>query len=149
MKASRPTSAVTIALLLLSACGGGGGSGSGGGTGMAPAPAPAPVLAPAETAAPAAPEASAKPEPQAAKTTKDLYPSLSYSGKPGETHWVHDGLEVRKTRDGQPPTRLLGKELCILAWAIEQMETTKIPVAVRNWLALRPEERWSATWERY
>lgn len=42
MKASRPTSAVTIALLLLSACGGGGGSGSGGGTGTAPAPAPAP-----------------------------------------------------------------------------------------------------------
>ena len=38
--------------------------------------------------------------------------------------------------------RLLGKELCVLAWAIENMEMEKIPVAVRNWLALRPEERW-------
>lgn len=38
--------------------------------------------------------------------------------------------------------RLLGKELCVLAWAVEQMEFSQIPVAVRNWLALRPEERW-------
>ncbi len=38
--------------------------------------------------------------------------------------------------------RLLGKELCVLAWAIEGMDRDKIPVAVRNWLALRPEERW-------
>lgn len=38
--------------------------------------------------------------------------------------------------------RLLGKELCVLAWAIERMDLEKIPVAVRNWLALRPEERW-------
>ena len=38
--------------------------------------------------------------------------------------------------------RLLGKELCVLAWAVERMDTDKIPVAVRNWLALRPEERW-------
>ena len=38
--------------------------------------------------------------------------------------------------------RLLGKELCVLAWAVEQMEMEKVPVAVRNWLALRPEERW-------
>ncbi len=38
--------------------------------------------------------------------------------------------------------RLLGKELCVLAWAIESMEVENIPVAVRNWLALRPEERW-------
>ena len=38
--------------------------------------------------------------------------------------------------------RLLGKELCVLAWAIEGMSMENIPVAVRNWLALRPEERW-------
>jgi hypothetical protein len=38
--------------------------------------------------------------------------------------------------------RLLGKELCVLAWAVEQMDVDKIPVAVRNSLALRPEERW-------
>ncbi len=38
--------------------------------------------------------------------------------------------------------RLLGKELCVLAWAIEGMEIENIPVALRNWLALRPEDRW-------
>ena len=38
--------------------------------------------------------------------------------------------------------RLLGKELCVLAWAVEHMTMENIPVAVRNWLALRPEERW-------
>ena len=41
-----------------------------------------------------------------------------------------------------PVDRLLGKELCVLAWAVEGMAMDKIPVAVRNWLALRPEERW-------
>ena len=38
--------------------------------------------------------------------------------------------------------RLLGKELCVLAWAIEGMGFDHIPIAIRNWLALRPEERW-------
>ncbi|MBK1718759.1 anti-phage-associated DUF3780 domain-containing protein [Thiocystis violacea] len=41
-----------------------------------------------------------------------------------------------------PLDRLLGKELCVLAWAIEHLEPDKIGVAVRSWLALRPEERW-------
>jgi hypothetical protein len=41
-----------------------------------------------------------------------------------------------------PVDRLLGKELCVLVWAVEGMEMEKIPVAVRNWLALRSEERW-------
>lgn len=41
-----------------------------------------------------------------------------------------------------PVDRLLGRELCVLAWAVEGMDMDKIPVAVRNWLALRPEERW-------
>lgn len=41
-----------------------------------------------------------------------------------------------------PVDRLLGKELCVLAWAVEGMELDHIPIAVRNWLALRPEERW-------
>lgn len=38
--------------------------------------------------------------------------------------------------------RLLGRELCVLAWAVESMEMENIPTAVRNWLALRSEERW-------
>ena len=53
------------------------------------------------------------------------------------------GLKPGAWKVGDNPVdRLLGKELCVLAWAVEQMETEKIPVAVRNWLALRPEERW-------
>ncbi len=38
--------------------------------------------------------------------------------------------------------RLLGQELLVLAWAVEAAEPALIPAAVRNWLALRPEERW-------
>lgn len=38
--------------------------------------------------------------------------------------------------------RLLGKELCVLAWAIKGVKQENIGIAVRNWLALRPEERW-------
>lgn len=41
-----------------------------------------------------------------------------------------------------PVDRLLGKELCVLAWGIERLPPEKIGIAVRNWLALRPEERW-------
>ncbi|MCU0836364.1 MAG: DUF3780 domain-containing protein [Chromatiaceae bacterium] len=41
-----------------------------------------------------------------------------------------------------PVDRLLGKELCVLAWAVERLDPEKIGLAVRNWLALRPEERW-------
>lgn len=44
--------------------------------------------------------------------------------------------------DDNPVDRLLGKELCVLAWAVERMDPAHIGVAVRNWLALRPEERW-------
>lgn len=53
------------------------------------------------------------------------------------------GLKPGAWKIGDNPVdRLLGKELCVLAWAVEQMDSEKIPVAVRNWLALRPEERW-------
>ena len=37
--------------------------------------------------------------------------------------------------------RLLGKELCVLAWAVEGLNPEKVGNAVGNWLALRPEER--------
>ncbi|MQV20282.1 DUF3780 domain-containing protein [Sinorhizobium meliloti] len=53
------------------------------------------------------------------------------------------GLRTSAWKVGENPVdRLLGKELCVLAWAVEDVEMDKIPVAVRNWLALRPEERW-------
>ncbi|MGB1123299.1 MAG: DUF3780 domain-containing protein [Flavobacteriales bacterium] len=38
--------------------------------------------------------------------------------------------------------RLLGKELLVLAWAIEDADPGVIPQAVQNWVGLRPEERW-------
>ena len=41
-----------------------------------------------------------------------------------------------------PVSRLFGKELILLAWAIEDADPALIPAAVQNWLGLRPEERW-------
>ena len=40
--------------------------------------------------------------------------------------------------------RLFGKELLVLLWAVEapDIRPEEIPVAVRNWLGLKPEERW-------
>ncbi len=36
----------------------------------------------------------------------------------------------------------LGKELCVLCWAVEDAPADDIPNALRNWEALAPEERW-------
>jgi hypothetical protein len=38
--------------------------------------------------------------------------------------------------------RLLGKELLVLAWAVEKASPESVPNAIRNWVGLRPEERW-------
>ena len=38
--------------------------------------------------------------------------------------------------------RLLGKELCVLAWAVEKVPEALVPAAITNWLGLKPEERW-------
>jgi hypothetical protein len=38
--------------------------------------------------------------------------------------------------------RLLGKELCVLAWAAETADPDQVPVICSKWAALRPEERW-------
>jgi hypothetical protein len=38
--------------------------------------------------------------------------------------------------------RLLGKELCVLAWAAETANEEQLPVICSKWAALRPEERW-------
>ena len=38
--------------------------------------------------------------------------------------------------------RLLGREICVLAWGVEAAGRDVIPNAVRNWVALKPEERW-------
>jgi hypothetical protein len=59
---------------------------------------------------------------------------------------------ARLRREGQKPgqwrpgynilARLLGKELVLLAWAIEEADPTLIPEAIANWRGLAPEERW-------
>lgn len=60
----------------------------------------------------------------------------------------NERLKAHKLKPGQwkvgknQVDRLLGKELCVLAWAIEELEEEKVGAALRNWLALRPEERW-------
>ena len=41
-----------------------------------------------------------------------------------------------------PLSRLLGKELVLLAWAIEDADPALIPRAIQNWKGLAPEERW-------
>ena len=38
--------------------------------------------------------------------------------------------------------RLLGKELTLLGWAVEDADPALIPTAVKNWLGLAAEERW-------
>jgi uncharacterized protein DUF3780 len=38
--------------------------------------------------------------------------------------------------------RLFGKELMVLAWAIEDANPGDVPQAIENWLGLKPEERW-------
>ena len=54
-----------------------------------------------------------------------------------------EGLPAGRWRTGRNPlARLLGKELTLLAWAVEDADPALIPAAVRNWLGLTPEERW-------
>lgn len=57
-------------------------------------------------------------------------------------------LKAANTKTGRWHTgdnfvdRLLGKELCALAWAAETANEEQIPIICRKWSALRPEERW-------
>jgi hypothetical protein len=60
----------------------------------------------------------------------------------------NDRLKAAKLLTGRWHTgtnlvdRLLGKELCVLAWAAETANEDQIPVICSKWAALRPEERW-------
>jgi len=60
----------------------------------------------------------------------------------------NDRLKAAKVRTGRWHTgdnlvdRLLGKELCVLAWAAETASEEQLPVICSKWAALRPEERW-------
>jgi len=53
------------------------------------------------------------------------------------------GLATSKWTPGDNKLeRLLGKELCVLAWAIESADEELVPAALKNWSGLKPEERW-------
>ena len=60
----------------------------------------------------------------------------------------NDRLKAAKVLTGRWHTgtnrvdRLLGKELCVLAWAAETANDEQMPVICSKWAALRPEERW-------
>jgi len=60
----------------------------------------------------------------------------------------NERLKAKKQRTGswKPGKtlvdRLLGKELCVLAWASEKATTEQLPIICARWAALRPEERW-------
>lgn len=47
-----------------------------------------------------------------------------------------------KTGGQTPLAPYFGKEITLLAWAIEDADPTLIPNMVANWLGLAPEERW-------
>lgn len=52
-------------------------------------------------------------------------------------------ITVGRFKTGQVPLeRLLGKELTLLLWAIEDSDPQLIPTAIRNWSGLSREERW-------
>jgi len=61
---------------------------------------------------------------------------------------LNDRLKAAKVLTGRWHTganlvdRLLGKELCVLAWAAETASDDELPVICSKWAALRPEERW-------
>jgi len=55
-----------------------------------------------------------------------------------------NGLPVAKFQKSasKPVHPSLGKELCILCWAVEDASPDDIPNALHNWETLAPEERW-------
>jgi len=52
------------------------------------------------------------------------------------------GKWIKNPASSIPVHPSLGKELCILCWAVEDAPPDDIPNALRNWEALAPEERW-------
>jgi hypothetical protein len=58
-------------------------------------------------------------------------------------HLLKHGQKSAKWKTGQNFVhRLFGKELTLLCWAIEDCDIKVIPVAIKNWQGLKPEERW-------
>lgn len=54
-----------------------------------------------------------------------------------------NNIMVGKFKTGDTPVdRLLGKEMILLLWAIEDSDPSLIQIAIRNWLGFSREERW-------
>src|SRR5699024_11349058 len=68
--------------------------------------------------------------------------------KEGLTTHFNERLKAEKINVGRfkagvnPVDRLLGKEMVLLMWAIEDSDPQLIPVAMKNWFGLSKEERW-------
>ena len=60
---------------------------------------------------------------------------LRANGLPASKYQKHPSKPV-------PVHPSLGKELCILCWAVEDASPDDIPNALHNWETLAPEERW-------
>jgi len=76
---------------------------------------------------------------------KDLWDEIAEETKAEFNRRLRSlGVKTGKwLKAGQVPVeRSLGKELVLLAWAIEDCDPVLISTAVRNWLGLAPEERW-------
>ena len=53
------------------------------------------------------------------------------------------GVRAGRFEPGETPIeRLLGRELCVLAWAVETMTPEEAAAAVPKWASYRPEELW-------
>jgi len=53
------------------------------------------------------------------------------------------GVNVGRWSNSEVPVeRLLGKEMVLLMWAIEDSDPSVIPTALKNWQGLTKEERW-------
>lgn len=61
---------------------------------------------------------------------------------------LNNSLKSKKIKVGKfiqgdnPIERLLGKEVVLLLWAIEDSDPSLIPTAIKNWLGFSKEERW-------
>lgn len=70
------------------------------------------------------------------KAAADFNVRLKESGAPSGK-W-HTGYG----RDAVKVERLLGKELCVLAWAAETAKKDQLEAITLRWASLRPHERW-------
>ena len=68
---------------------------------------------------------------------------------PAVTSEFNTRLKEQEVRRGRwrergitPLSRTFGKELVLLAWAIEDADPGRVQMAIANWLGLKPEERW-------